>query len=136
MKQSVTVINADDKSKILVGCDKTACEGCKGSMFCRNKESYFTVDNPSNIDVKNGDKVDIDLHGGKTVLSVFISLGLPLILFVPGYYIAAIFTARIGFLFLGGIAGIALGFLIAAIYFHFRSEKYVPTLDKKSEDAN
>ena len=136
MKQSVTVINADDKNKIIVGCDKTACEGCKGSMFCRNKESYFAVDNPSNIDVKNGDKVDIDLPGGKTVLSVFISLGLPLLLFVPGYYIAAIFTARIGLLFLGGIVGIAFGFLIAAIYFHFMGEKYVPTLDKKSEDAN
>ncbi len=136
MKQSVTVINADDKNKIIVGCDKTACEGCKGSMFCRNKESYFTVDNPANIQVKNGDKVDIDLPGGKTVLSVFISLALPLILFIPGYYIASIFTTRIGFLFLGGILGIASGFLFAAIYFHFKGEEYTPTLDKKSEDTN
>lgn len=136
MKQSVTVINADDKNKIIVGCDKTACEGCKGSMFCRNKENYFTVDNPSNIEVRNGEKVEINLPGGKTVLSVFISLGLPLILFIPGYYIASIFTNRIGFLFLGGILGIAFGFLIAAVYFHFKSEMYVPTLDKKSEDSN
>ncbi len=135
MKQSVTVINADDKNKIIVGCDKTACEGCKGSMFCRNKESYFAVDNPANIQVKNGDKVDIDLPGGKTVLSVFISLAFPLILFIPGYYIASIFTTRIGFLFLGGILGIASGFLFAAIYFHFNGDEYTPTLNKKSEDT-
>lgn len=134
MKQSVTVINADDKNKILVGCDKTACEGCKGSMFCRNKESYFQVDNPDKIDVKNGDRVEINLPSGKTVLSVFISLGLPLILFVPGYYIASLLTDKIGFLFLGGILGIAAGFLIAAIYFKIKGDNYIPTLDKKSED--
>ncbi len=134
MKQSVTVINADDKSKILVGCDKSACEGCKGSMFCTNKENHFTVDNPNEIDVKQGDVVEINLPGKKTVLTVFISLGLPLLLFIPGYFIASLFTSAVGFLFLGGILGIAFGFLIAALFFHIKGSEYTPTLEGKKEE--
>lgn len=135
MKQSVKVINADDKERIIVGCDKTACEGCKGSFFCQNKETSFEVINPEGIDVKAGDDIEINLPGKKTVASVLISLGLPLIMFIPGYLIASAFTANPLWLLLSGAAGIASGFLIAAVFFHFKGNEYVPTLIGKKDET-
>ena len=135
MKQSVKVINADDKERIIVGCDKTACEGCKGSFFCQNKETSFEVINPERVDVKAGDDIEINLPGKKTVASVLISLGLPLIMFIPGYLIASAFTANPLWLLLSGAAGIVSGFLIAAVFFHFKGNDYVPTLIGKKDET-
>lgn len=135
MKQNVKVITADDKEKIIVGCDKTACEGCKGSFFCQNKETSFEVLNPGRIDVKAGDDIEINLPGKKTVASVLISLGLPLIMFIPGYLLASLFTANPLWLLFAGIGGIAIGFLIAALFFHYKGSEYVPTLIRKKDDT-
>lgn len=135
MKQNVKVLKAESEDKLIVGCDKTACEGCKGSFFCTNKETSFEVNNPGKIKVNAGDEVEINLPGKKTVATVFISLGLPLILFIPGYFIGTIFTEKPVWLLLAGLAGIAAGFIIAAIFFHFKGKEYVPTLIGKKDDS-
>ena len=93
MRKEVTIQQSKD-GIITAGCDKGACEGCKGSFFCTSKNTVFEVLNPENIELKAGDKAEIDMPPSKTLFSIFMSLGLPLILFIPGYFIASLFSSR------------------------------------------
>ena len=135
MKQTVT-IQENKGGRIIAGCDKSACEGCKGSFFCTSKNASFTVDNPENIKLEKGDKAIIELPPKKTIFSVFMSLGFPLLMFLPGYFIASIFTEREGILFLSAIAGVVIGFGISALYFRIRKTSFVPKVIEKGEDEN
>lgn len=132
MKKNVTVISTDN-NKIVVGCDSSHCSGCKSEMFCRNKDSSFDVINPKGIKIEKGDIVEINIPEGKATLSVLISLLFPLLLFLPGYFIGKLFLnneiqmALFGFLFM------AIGFLIAAAFFHFKKRTFTPTIEKKEE---
>ena len=56
MKQIVK-ISKKNKAQIMVTCDKSACENCKGNFFCGSKKSEFEVNNPEELKVKVGDKV-------------------------------------------------------------------------------
>lgn len=119
MKQKATVLE-NKGEEILVGCDKTACEGCHASFFCTNKNNAFEALNPKKIEVKEGDKVELDMPSGKTIKTIFLSLGLPLIMFLPGYFIGKLFTSKELLLALWGFGFIALGFLISGLYFRAR----------------
>ena len=132
MKQIVTIQEKTDKG-LIAGCDKTACEGCKGSFFCTSKKSSFTVTNPDGIPLEEGDKAVIELPPGKTLFSVFMSLGLPLIMFLPGYFIGLLFTDNEGLLFLSAIIGVTIGFAISALYFHFRRNRFTPRIIRKGD---
>ena len=55
MKQIVTIQENKD-GRIIAGCDKSQCDGCKGSFFCTSKKSDFQVQNPENITLNPGDK--------------------------------------------------------------------------------
>ena len=135
MKQSVKVIKAGSDDRILVGCDRSACEGCKGSFFCTNKNNEFEVSNPDKIKVSAGDDIEINLPGKKTVASVLISLGLPLALFIPGYMIGTLLTDKPLWLLISGLSGIGIGFIGAAVFFHFRGNEFVPTIIRKKEES-
>ena len=86
MKKEVTIQQSKD-GIITAGCDKGACEGCKGSFFCTSKKASFDVLNPDGIKLEKGDQAVIDMPTGKTLFTVFMSFGLPLIMFIPGYII-------------------------------------------------
>ena len=75
MKQKVTVVE-NKGEEILVGCDKSACEGCHGSMFCSKTDNLFEVLNPENIELKKGDKAEIEMPPGKTLFCL-LKLGIP-----------------------------------------------------------
>lgn len=130
MRKEVTIQQNEDGT-ITAGCDRNACEGCKGSFFCTSKKTTFEVLNPENIELKAGDKAEIDMPSSKTLFSVFISLGLPLIMFLPGYFIASLFSESDGIRLIGAIIGVAIGFAIAAVYFHFRKREYIPRIIRK-----
>ena len=130
MRKEVTIQQADGE-RITAGCDRSACEGCKGSFFCTSKKASFEVLNPEKIDLSVGDTAEIDMPSSKTLFSVFMSLGLPLLMFLPGYFITAILTESEGLRFLGAIAGVAVGFGIAAIYFHMKKKEYMPRVIRK-----
>ena len=133
MEKSVTVVE-NTKEGIKVGCDSQACSGCKSEMFCRNKDTTFTVENPSSIPLKKGDKVLIDIPEGRATLSVILSLALPLLLFLPGYFIGRVFfnseivMALVGFLFM------AIGFGISAIIFTLKKRYFSPIVIDKEEE--
>ena len=133
MKQIVT-IQETKNGKIIAGCDKSQCEGCKGSFFCTSKKSDFQILNPEGIDLKPGDKAEIDLEPKKTLFSVFMSLAFPLLMFLPGYFIGAHFSSSELVRFICSIAGVAAGFLISSIYFRVTKKSYLPVVTEKKED--
>lgn len=136
MRQEATVI-VNKGNEVIVGCDKSACSGCHGSFFCKSKDTSFTALNPENIQAGKGAKVEIDMPSGKTVKSILISLALPLILFLPGYFIATLFTDNEFVMLLFGVLFMALGFLFSFAYFKKRRNIYMPTIIReKREDIN
>ena len=132
MRKEVTIQQADGE-KITAGCDRSACEGCKGSLFCTSKKASFDVLNPDKIPLEKGDQAIIDLPPRKTLFTVFMSLGLPLIMFVPGYIIGRLLSENEGIQLLTSLLGVALGFVISAIFFRFNRKKYTPVVIDKKE---
>ena len=132
MKQKVTVIE-NKGEEIVVGCDKSACEGCHGSMFCSKTDNFFEVLNPEKIELQKGDKAEIEMPSGKTLSSVFLSLAFPLIMFFPGYFIGRKFTSNELVLLLFGVIFMALGFAIAALFFKKKKKHYMPYVVGKDE---
>lgn len=131
MKKEVTVLEKED-GKIFVGCDRNACEGCKGSIFCQRKDTKIELKDGPSIPLEVGEKVILDLPSGKTIFSVFMSLGFPLLMFPVLYFIASFFTTSEVTLFFSGITGVVVGFIISAVFFHFKKGEYEPKLIGKS----
>ena len=131
MKKEVTVLEKGD-GKINVGCDRNQCEGCKGSVFCQRKDTKIEIKDDGSTPVEIGEKVVLDLPSGKTVFSVFMSLGFPLLMFPLFYFLGTLLTGSEVKLFFIGIAGVAIGFAISALFFHFRKGEYEPKLIGKS----
>ena len=128
MKKEVTVYK-DEKGELIASCDRSACEGCKSSLFCRTKNYSFPVENPSGVEVKEGDKVIIDMPSGRTVLSSFMSLFFPLICFFLGMAAGAfLLHGNEVIQFSLALLGLAVGFLIAFIYFRVSGRKFTPEI--------
>ena len=60
------------------------------------------------------------------------SLGFPLLMFPVFYFIASFFTTSEVTLFFSGITGVVVGFIISAVFFHFKKGEYEPKLIGKS----
>lgn len=133
MKQIVTIQENKD-GRIIAGCDKSQCDGCRGSFFCTSKKSDFQVLNPENITLNPGDKAEIEMEPKKTLFTVFMSLAFPLLMFLPGYFTASLFTENEAVLLLSSLLGVALGFIISALYFRFTKKKYLPVVTEKKEE--
>ncbi|MGN0907078.1 MAG: SoxR reducing system RseC family protein [Bullifex sp.] len=133
MKKEVTVYK-DEKGSLIASCDRNACEGCKSSLFCRTKNYSFQVENPEKIKVEEGDTVVIDMPAGKTVLSSFMSLFLPLICFFLGMAAGAFLLHGSEIIqFALALSGLAIGFLISYIYFRITGRKFTPEIIEKKD---
>ena len=75
----------------------------------------------------------IDMPPGKTLLTVFMSFGVPLLMFVPGYLIGRLISPSEGVQLLTSLAGVAVGFAIAAVFFRVNRRKYTPVIVEKEE---
>ena len=111
MKQTVTIEEKKD-GRLIAGCDKSMCSSCKGSFFCTSKKASFDVLNPKEIPLDKGDRAVIDMPPGKTLLTVFMSFGVPLLMFVPGYLIGRLISPSEGVQLLTSLAGVAVGFAL------------------------
>ena len=83
MTKVVKIIRIE-KTRIIAGCDKSACEGCKSSVFCRGQNSEFEVLNPHDLKLEAGDDVIISMPAGRTVFASAMSLAFPLLCFFLG----------------------------------------------------
>ncbi|MBR1918281.1 MAG: SoxR reducing system RseC family protein [Spirochaetales bacterium] len=130
MKQEVTIRDIND-GHIIAGCDKRACEGCKGSFFCRNTDSIFEVLNASGEEIQVGDKVEIEMESKRTVLAILISLALPLASLIAGMLLGFLLGLSEPVQFLMGVIGLLLGFLVGFLYFRYTKRSYFPEIQEK-----
>lgn len=134
MTKIVKIIRIE-KNMILAGCDKSACEGCKSSVFCRGQNSEFEVLNPHDLKLEAGDDVIISMPAGRTVFASAMSLAFPLLCFFLGLVGAGfIFPGREIKQLIAAIITLAAGFLISALYFRLTKGKYIPAVEAKAED--
>lgn len=132
MNKTVTVLERRDK-EVKVGCDTSLCDGCRSKMFCSGRDTTFDVTIPKGTDVREGEKIEIEVPEGRAVLSVLLSLGLPLLLFLPGYYISGLFLTNEIAKALCGFGAMALGFISSFVIFRARKSYFTPFYKGKAE---
>ena len=80
-------------------------------MFCNAKDSQFTV-SKNNDDIKEGEEVLISMSFSKTMLSLFLVFGLPLLLMIALVLLAYFLKLEQNLQAFFSLLGLALGFII------------------------
>ncbi len=108
------------------------CKSCKANSFCSVNGHNFDALNSENLDLKSGDIVEIYLPTGRTVFSGFMVLIFPLIMFIILFLAgSAVFKVSDGISTLFGLAGMAGGFGITAVYNKIYKRKNTPQVVKR-----
>lgn len=114
MEQLVKVRQCNDDGTALVFClRQSACSGdCHKCAGCGAVEQklLFTAQNP--IGAKPGETVRVRTRTGPVLMGAAVLYMLPLVLFLVGYLVAHTWNLGI----VGGLAGFALGLLLAVVY--------------------
>ena len=116
---------------VKMGCLTSACEGCKASFFCNNKNvNEFQALNPKAVQIAEGDLVELYMPPGKTILSTALVFALPLMLFPAGYFLfRAILPSSSEIIHaLGGFGAMAISFAIAAVISSVNKRRLMPTI--------
>lgn len=128
MYEQATVLTIENHGHVTVSCKTDSCANCKASSFCAAKERIFVADNVHDLNLHPGETVELYLPPMKTIWAGFITLLVPLLLFPVGYYFPLLFIEAPdeGTKIIGGIGGIAVGFLLARIFSRRKGYKYLP----------
>ncbi len=116
---------------VRMGCLTSACESCKTSFFCNNKNvTEFEALNPKGVEIAQGDLVELYMPPGKTILSTALVFALPLALFPAGYFLMrTLLPARSEMVHaLGGFGAMAVSFAIAAVISSVHRRRLMPTI--------
>jgi len=130
-------VTAVDKNIITIICGNTDhCKTCPASkFFCKASEKgkEFKALNADNLDIREGDNVEIFISPSKTIGYSFSILIFPLIMFIIAFFITAKLTNTLsdGIKILGGFAGLVLGFAMAFLYSAFTRKQQYPVITKK-----
>lgn len=128
MDEHVIVEKVLSPTKVMVVCSTTACTACKGEMFCTNKGRSFEASKDRSLHLEPGDPVEVHLKTGRTIASSFFTLIFPLLFFPVVFFILSKLGASEMASLLGGLGGIAIGFLIVYVYFKAAHDKYLPSV--------
>lgn len=138
MKETATIVSMEGKTITLTKTDAGACASCSSSAFCKAKDQLFTASNPQGFELNVGDRVDIYMPSGKTILSGFMLLILPLIFFLVFFILAKTLfgIADEGMRALIGIGGVAFGFLFSFAYSRLTRRTSMPEIVGIAEGEN
>lgn len=130
MYTTVTVLKINNDKTVTVSCSSASCSSCKASAFCSSKNTeQYTVLNPKEIPVMEGDRVTIFLSPRKTVFSTALVFALPLAVFPAGYSISTYcFKSSEITGALGGFAAMALTFLLSGFFVSRRKKSLMPVI--------
>jgi len=133
MKETGTVNRIEGEMLFLSCGSPSACKGCAAGSFCKTRDREIEALNLRHIEVETGDKVEIYLPPGRTILSGFVVLIFPLLTFIIGYLSASKLVPGsgegTGVLF--GMAGLAAGFIISFFYNIINKKKNFPEVLRK-----
>ncbi len=135
MYEIVTITKVLPKQMVEVVCLSSACAGCKGETFCNTKGKKFEAFNTDNLNLAEGDQVELFLTTGRTIAGTLITLIFPLLLFPVAYFLAKFGNLSEGPAFLSGLAGILVGFVLVFFYFRKTKAKYMPTITRVSAES-
>ena len=126
------IIKINNKTATIKCGKPEACKSCSSS-FCNVKDRKFKALNSKNLDIQIDDEVEVYIAPGKTILSSFIVLIFPLIMFVLGYFLSGmLFNFQTDALkAAGGAAGLFIGFIISFIYNMLRKSQSLPVITRK-----
>lgn len=133
MKEVGTVNRIEGESVYLECGDTAACKGCSAGAFCKTKGREIEALNSRNITLIPGDKIEIYLPPGRTILSGFIVLIFPLLLFILAFVLAgtALPESDEGTQALFGLIGLAAGFGFSFLYNRVAKRRNFPEITKK-----
>ena len=132
MYEAGKVIKINNKTATIKCGKPEQCKSCSSS-FCSVKDRKFKALNKNNLDIMVDDDVEVYFAPGKTILSSFIVLIFPLIMFILGYFLSgAILNFQSDALkAAGGAAGLFLGFILSFIYNMLRKNQSLPVITRK-----
>ena len=112
MTERGTVVRvAGERAGVRIGGAACAsCGGCSGQQ----REQILTARNRSGGVLREGDEVEITMPTGKAVLSGLLMLFVPLLLFLPFYFLPGILGMAVGeaIRVLCGVGGVIAGILL------------------------
>ncbi|MBN2440410.1 MAG: SoxR reducing system RseC family protein [Spirochaetales bacterium] len=125
-KATICEINEDKIRVMFSGDCGESCHHCSQS----NHKQSILVSNTSGLNIKIGDHVEIFASQGRTILAAFLIFIVPLLLFIPFYFIGRSITGTNNELipFLCGILGIGVGFLINVAIKKIRKNRDLPDI--------
>lgn len=125
MTETAKVKSLNGDRATLVCNDSVGCRSCCGKGFCKVREKTYEARVREGLDLRVGDDVKVHLPGGQVVLSVFLVMILPLLLFLGGFLGAGRFLGveGEGGKTLVGLLGLGGGFLLSFLYGRARSQK-------------
>ncbi len=116
-----------------VKCEKSEqCKSCSSS-FCNVKDRKFKALNNNDLELVAGDKVEVFVSPGKTILSSFVVLIFPLLMFIAGYVLSGkFFNFQTDALkAAGGALGLFLGFILSFLFNMLKKNQHLPVITRK-----
>ncbi|MEA1911226.1 MAG: SoxR reducing system RseC family protein [Spirochaetota bacterium] len=126
----ITDINGEE---IILSCSSLSggCQKCKASSFCSTDGKIFSAINGIDIDLKQGDTVEIYMPTGQTIFAGFMVLIFPLLSFILFFITGSwLSNGSEGLGILSGILGLAAGFGITFYYNKINKRKNTPRITR------
>lgn len=113
MTERGTVTEIRDRLVTVQLEETEGCAGCHNDS-CKTKRQAIQAWNRDRIAVSEGDEIEVEVEGMAQLEGALWVLGLPLALFVVGYFAVRAFTPGVSELpgALGGLGGLGLGMVI------------------------
>ncbi|HNX00358.1 MAG TPA: SoxR reducing system RseC family protein [Candidatus Cloacimonadota bacterium] len=119
-----TVVEVRERKITVEVCPSSGCANCSMSGVCGggNKNKYFTLE--TDLPVKVGDQLILQIHGGSEVISSLILFLLPIIFMIIGFVVGRfILHLTEGTSVLISILGLGLSFFVVRLIDHFYGKK-------------
>ncbi|MDD7202661.1 MAG: SoxR reducing system RseC family protein [Sphaerochaetaceae bacterium] len=126
MYEQVIVKEVISKDLVKVSCSTSACTGCKSAAFCNTKGREFEATNDKRFPLESGMVVSLYLPPARTIASTLITLMVPLLGFPLFYFLSSSLGEKGATLL--GFLGVAVGFVLVAIYFRHQRRRYLPSV--------
>ena len=134
MKEISTVMAVSGHTATL-GCTSEGCSSCAGNSFCNVKAQTYEAKIPKGLKLVPGEVVEVYLPPGKTILSGFMVLIVPLIMFLVGFVVTGFVMPESteGVRAIGGFAGLIIGFGIGYLFGRINRLSYMPQIERRLE---
>lgn len=136
-----TVVEVKGRKVTLEVCPTSGCASCSMGGVCGtgNKNKYFTLD--TDIPVKVGDQVILQIQGGSEVVSSLVLFLLPIVFMILGFVFGKfVFNLQESNAVLVSVLGLGLSFFVVRIIDHHYGKKItlniIPKDGHKDEDVN